>query len=163
MRSRHLLLAASAVIIVQQPPVAERVGELERARGDGLLFEVVALAVDAAKRAAVSAAGARAELPYEELAMLGQGREAPVEVAGDPGAACFGDTVRRPGRVVTARLSEEHDLGAVIRSAQNPRLLAFGERPPEVVAAARLRLRREPPSAVRPALEAHQCAFPVLP
>ena len=50
--------------------------------------------------------------------MLGELHEAAVEVAGDPLPAAVGDTVRGMGGVVALVLAEEHDLGAVVLSAQ---------------------------------------------
>jgi hypothetical protein len=60
-------------------------------------------------------------------------------------------------------LAEQHDLGSVILAAYKPRLVVFAERPPEVAAATGPALRREPPAAVRVALEAHQRAFALVP
>jgi hypothetical protein len=59
--------------------------------------------------------------------------------------------------------AEQHDLGAVVLSAQQPWLLLLVERAPEVAAPVRPALGLEPPAAVGVALEAHQRALAPVP
>ena len=99
----------------------------------------------------------------EHLDLLGESQEAAVEVAGDPLPAAVGDTVRGLGGVVALVPAEQHDLGAVVLSAQQPRLVLLAERAPEVAAPVRPALGLEPPAAVGVALEAHQRALALVP
>ena len=59
----------------------------------------------------------------EDLDPIGESQEAAVEVACDPLPAAFGDTVGRLDGVVALVPAEKHDLGGVVQSAQQPRLL----------------------------------------
>ena len=60
-------------------------------------------------------------------------------------------------------LAEQHDLGAVILAAQQPRLLVLGEGAPEVGAAVRPALGFEAPAAVGVAFEAYQRPVALVP
>jgi hypothetical protein len=59
--------------------------------------------------------------------------------------------------------AEQHDLGAVVLSAQKPWLLLLVESSPEVAAPVRPALGLEAPPAVGVTLEAHKRALAVMP
>ena len=99
----------------------------------------------------------------EHLDLFGEAQEAAVEVAGDPLPATVADAVRGLGGVVALMPAEQHDLGAVVLSAQQPRLVLLVEWSPEVAAPVRPALGLEAPAAVGVALEAHQRALAVMP
>ena len=69
----------------------------------------------------------------------------------------------RLGGVVALVLAEQHDLGAVVLAAQQPRLVLLVEWAPEVAVPVGPALRLEAPAAVGVALEAHQRALAVMP
>ena len=73
------------------------------------------------------------------------------------------DAVRGLGGVVALVLAEQHDLGAVVLSAQQPWLVLLVEWSPVVAAPVRPALGLEAPAAVGVALEAHQRALAVMP
>jgi hypothetical protein len=144
----------------EHPPADDRVGQLDRSCCDGVVLEVMLLAVDPSQLSLLVAAVVFA---HEDLDLLGKAEEAAVEVAGDPMPPGVGDALRRLRGVVPLVLAEQHDLGAVSPAAQQPGLLRFGERSPEVAAAVRPLLGLEAPAPVGVALEAHQRTVPFLP
>src|SRR5450755_2773779 len=160
-RDPHRRFAAPpAVIVIEHPPADDRVAQLDRSCPDGVVLEVMLLAVDPSHLSVLVAAVVFA---HEHLDLLGKAEEAAVEVAGDPMPPGVGDALRRLRSVVPLVLAEQHDLGAVSLAAQKPRLLRFAQRAPEVAAAVRPLLGLEPPAPVGVALEAHQRTVPVLP
>jgi hypothetical protein len=102
------------MVVVEHPPLRDRVAQLDDTRSDRALLEVVLLAVDALQLARVAVLVAD-----EDLDLLGESQEAAVEVAGDPLPAAFADnTVGRLDGVVALVPAEQHDLGAVVLSSQ---------------------------------------------
>ena len=73
------------------------------------------------------------------------------------------DGLGRLRGVVPPVLAEQHNLGAVILAAQEPRLLRVAQRPPVVDVSVRPPLGLESPAPVGVALEAHQRTMPLLP
>ena len=134
--------------------------QLHRTRGDGASLEVLLLAVDMLQLPGLVAA---LLLEHEHLYLCGEVQEAGIEVAGDPLPAAVGDTVRGLGGVVALLLSEEHDLGAVVLSAQQPGLVLLVERSPEVAVPVGPALGLEPPAAVGVPLEANERALTQMP
>ena len=118
-----------AMIVVEHPPVRDRVAQLHRARRDGVPLEVVALAVDAPQLPRLAAGMI---LAHQHLDPRREPHEAAVEVAGDPFPPGLRDALRRLRGVVPLMLAEQYDLGAMILAAQKPRLLSFTQRSPEV-------------------------------
>jgi hypothetical protein len=103
-----------AVLVVEHPPVGDRVGQPDRACCDGVLLDLVSLAVDASELPAFIADVVLAD---EHLDLWGESQEAAVEVAGDPGLARVAHASGRLGGVVALVAAEEHDLGAVLLPA----------------------------------------------
>ena len=148
------------MIVVEHPPVRERVAQLHDTGGDGVSLEVVLLAVDGLQ---LSGLVAVALLADEHLDLGGEAQEAGVEVAGDPMPAGVGDAGRRLGGVVALMLAEQHHLGAVILAAQQPWLVLLVEWSPVVGVAVWPALGFESPAAVGVSLEAHQRALSLVP
>ena len=107
--------AARAVVVVEHPPMRERVAELHGACGEGVLLKVVLFAADVLQLSGFLALVLRAD---KHLDLRGESQEAAVEVACDPLPAAFGDTVGRLDGVVALVPAEQHDLGAVVLSSQ---------------------------------------------
>jgi hypothetical protein len=68
-------------------------------------------------------------------------------------AVHVGHALRSTGGVVALVAAEQHDLGAVVLAAQQPRLVLLAERAPVVVVAVRPGLGFEAPAPVALALE----------
>ena len=141
-----------ALVVVEHPPARDRVAQLDDTGGDCASLEVVLLALDPLQLSGLVSA---VLLANQHLDVRREPEEAAVEVAGDPVPAGFGDACRRLRGVVALVLAEQHDLGAVIVSAQKPRLVGLGERALEVGAAVLPSLRFKAPAAIWVALEAH--------
>ena len=102
-------------------------------------------------------------LAHENLDLRREAEEAAGQVPGDPMPSGVGHARRRLGGVVPLVLAEQHDLGAVILAAEEPRLLRLAQRPPVVDVSVRPPLGLESPAPVGVALEAHQRTMPLLP
>ena len=102
-------------------------------------------------------------LADEHLDLLGESQKATVEVVGDPLPAANGDAVRGLGGVVALMPAQQHDLGAVILAAHQPRLVLLAECSPEVAVPVWPALGLEAPATVGMALETRQGALPVMP
>jgi hypothetical protein len=89
----------AAMVVVEHPPLRDRVAQLDDTRSDRVLLEVVLLAVDALQlaRVAVLVAGG-------DLDLLGESQEAVVEVACDPSSTGVGDTFGELDGVARARV-----------------------------------------------------------
>ena len=77
--------------------------------------------------------------------------------------ATVADAVRRLRCVVPLVLAEQHDLGAVCPSAQQPWLVRLAEWSPEVGMTVLPALWLEPPAAIGVALETHHRALALAP
>ena len=139
------------MIVVEHPPVSERVAELHRTCGDRVSLEVVLLAVDGLQLSALLAVVLLAD---EDLDLCWEAQEPGVEVAADQMAAGVGDARWRLGGVVALMLAEQDHLGAMILAAQKPRLVRRGEWSPVVGVAVWPALGFESPAAVGVSLEA---------
>jgi hypothetical protein len=73
------LAAAAAVIVVEHPPVPDRVAQLHSACGQCVFVDVLALAVDPPELTGLAAVVVLAD---EDLDLLGESSEAAVEVRG---------------------------------------------------------------------------------
>ena len=69
------------MVVVEHPPVGDRVAQLHGPGRNRALLEVVLLAVDALQLSGLVAA---ALFAHEHLDLFGEAQEAGVEVAGDP-------------------------------------------------------------------------------
>ena len=144
--------AAGAMIIVEHPPVRERVAQLDDTCGEGVPLEVVLFAVDMPQLPRLLAI---VLLANEHLDLCGEAKKAGVEIAGDPVPAGVGDARWRLGGVMALVLAEQHDLGAVIVVAQKPWLVPFVEWALVVGVAVFPALGFKSPAAVGVSFEAH--------
>ncbi len=152
--------AAGAVVVVEHPPARDRIAQLNNAAADGPALDVKALAVHMVELSGLVAAVVLADEHFYSVWELA---EAAVEVAGDPVLAGVGQALRRLGGVVALVVAEQHDLGAVVLAAQQPRLVVLVQRPPVVGVAVGPGLGFEAPAAVGVALEPHEGAVAVVP
>ncbi len=138
--------AAGAVVVVEHPPARDRVAELDDAAADGAALDVSALSLHAGELSGLAAAVVFAD---EHLDPVWELAEAAVEVAGDPVLAGVGHALGRLGGVVALVVAEQHDLGAVVLAAQQPRLVLLAERTPVVAGGRRAMVGVRGPSGRR--------------
>jgi hypothetical protein len=134
-------------------------GQVDDARGDGVLVEEMLLAANRAEERGVVAVGPVAGL---DLDVFGEAVEALVQRLGDPLLTVL-DPRRRPGRVVRVGLAEEHDHRFVVEPPQLRRLRRVIERQHARHGAVRESVRAHPPGPVIVAAEFDHRAGPVLP
>jgi hypothetical protein len=80
------LSPAPFVIVVQQPPVADRVLKLDAPARHGTAFELGELSADAPQGPGILPTLAGRVPAHEHLDVVGDGEEAAVEIPGEPGA-----------------------------------------------------------------------------
>jgi hypothetical protein len=127
------------MVVVERPPAGDGIAQVLGPGCNRAPLEVVLLPLDALQLARLALLVAD-----EDLDLIGESQEAAVEVACDRLPAAFGDTVGGLDGVVALVPAEKHDVGAVVQSAQPPRLLLLAERAPELAGPVRTALRLEP-------------------
>ena len=102
--------APATMIVVEHPPVHDRVAQFDGARVLGAMFDVMVLAVNLSKRSGLAAIVVVAD---EHLDPFRKSEKSAVEVPHDPVLTSFGDAPGRLRCVVARVLAEEHDLGSM--------------------------------------------------
>jgi len=101
------------MVVVEHPPAGDGVAQLLGSGCNRALLEVVLFPLDVLQLSRLALLVAD-----EHLDLLGESQEAAVEIAGDPSSTGVDDTFGGLDGVVALVPAEQHDLGAVVLSAQ---------------------------------------------